>query len=231
MSGCAPARQRTSTGLRAAVLDVDGTVATCPYDFEAMRAAVRRVALAWHVDTASLGVRGIIEQIAAAAARVGAEGSRLREAAERAVVQLELEGARQARLLPGAAEALAAIGRAGLAVGLITRNCRAASELVLRDLSGFDSLLTRDDVPRAKPHPDHVLRSLASLGVEPHEAAVVGDHTYDMEAGRGAGARLCVGVLTGGTSMEALTRAGAHLVLGSLADLPAWLAAPDRRLR
>ncbi len=209
--------------IRAAILDVDGTVATCPYDFEAMRAAVREVAARWQLATGSLHMRGVIEQIAHAAMLLGEDGPAFRAEADAAVWAIEVEAAKGAKLLPGAAEALAELRENGVALGLITRNCRAAAELVLRDVKGDHVLLTRDDVPAVKPDPDHVLRTLARLGRSPSETVVVGDHDYDMEAGRAAGVRLCVGVRTGNRSDQQLRGAGADAVIDSLAELPRWL--------
>lgn len=205
------------------VLDVDGTVATCPIDFSAMREQVARIASRHGFDVASLGVRGVIEQIDQAAALLGANGQSFREEAEGAVEAIELAAAGDARLLPGAAEALAELRRSGLAVALITRNCRGAAAVVLRDLGEYDALLTRDDVPRIKPDPDHVHRSLAALGRSPDRAAMVGDHDFDMQAGRAAGVQLCVGVRTGSGQDAGLLAAGADVVIDSLADLPRLL--------
>jgi len=209
--------------IEAVILDVDGTVATCPYDFDAMRAAVRRVAVQRGVEAAALDIPGVIEQIDAVASRLGDDGPAFRAEAEAAVVALEVGAARQARLLPSAEEALSRLRQSRIGVALITRNCRAASEIVLRGLSAYDVLLTRDDVPRAKPDPDHVYRSLAALRRTVDRAAMVGDHAYDMEAGRAAGVRLSVGVRTGSSSDDALLSAGADDVIDSIADLPAWL--------
>jgi phosphoglycolate phosphatase len=198
-------------------------VATCPIDFGAMRAAVNRIAVRWGLDLTRLPVRGVVEQIEQAAATLTEGGERFREEAHRAVVEIELEAAPAARLLPGAAEALAALRQEGLAVALITRNCRAAAEAVLRDLTDYDVLLARDDVPHLKPDPDHVHRSLAAVHCTAQSAAMVGDHDFDMQAGRAAGVQVCIGVRTGSSSDSSLLAAGADLVLDSLADLPEWL--------
>ena len=212
--------------ITAAVLDVDGTVATCPYDFDAMRAAVARVAARHSIDATSLGVRGIIEQIDLVADRLGDDAETFREEADAAVKAIEVTAARGASLLPGAQETLAELQRSGLAVALITRNCREAAEIVLRDCNGCHSvLLTRDDVPLAKPHPDHVFRAIAALGRVPNQTVVVGDHDYDMQAGRAAGVRLSVAVRTGNRPDEALRAAGADDIIDTLADLPGWLRA------
>ena len=207
----------------AAVLDVDGTVATCPYEFDAMRAAIAEIAARWRVDARELGVRGVIEQIARIAALLGEEGAAFRREAERAVTAIEVEAAGNASILPGAAEALAELRRSGVAVALITRNCRAAADIVLRGFEDYSALLTRDDVPLAKPDRDHVIRALAAVAAAPERAVVVGDHGYDMHAGRAAGVLLCVGVRTGASSDESLLEAGADAVIDSIADLPRWL--------
>lgn len=214
--------------IEAVILDVDGTVATCPYDFEAMRAAVRRLAAARGVDTTALGIGGIIEQIDAVASRLPDDAGRFREEAEAAVIEMEVASARTAELLPGAAETLAQLRRDGLAIALITRNCRAASELVLDGFDDHDVLLTRDDVPHLKPHPDHIHRALAAVGRSPDCAVVVGDHIFDMQAGVAAGVRLCVGVRTGSSSEADLLKAGADDVIDTLADLPQWLCRRER---
>jgi phosphoglycolate phosphatase len=206
-----------------AVLDVDGTVATCPYDFDAMRAAVASIGARHAVDTRALGVRGIIEQIERASSALGDGGAQFREEAEAAVTAIETEAARGSVLVPGAVQALAQLRRRGVAVALITRNCRAATDLVLSEFGEYDVLLTRDDVPRSKPDPDHVLRALAALDRTPGGGVLAGDHAYDIQAGRAAGMRYCVGVRTGTGSDESLLEAGADSVLESVADLPSWL--------
>ena len=207
-----------------AILDVDGTVATCPYDFDAMRASIARIAADWGVDAGALGVRGVIEQINETVGLLGRHGRRFRQQAESAVVALEVADARNAAVLPGAADALARLRRSGVAVALITRNSRAAIDIVLKGFGEYDALLTRDDVPRVKPDPDHVRRTLAALNCSSDHAVLVGDHPYDMQAGRAAAVRLCLGVRTGNSSDSALLEAGADDLLDSVADLPEWLS-------
>jgi phosphoglycolate phosphatase len=215
----------------AAVFDVDGTVVTCPYDFDAMRAAVADIAARWEIEAPSLGPRGVIEQIAHIADQLADDGLAFREQAEAAVTAIEVAAARGATLLPGAAEALADLRAGGVAIALITRNSRAAADIVLAALDGFDVLLTRNDVPLAKPDPDHVLRALAALKRLPGTAVVVGDHDFDMQAGRAADVHACIGVRTGTSSDDRLRAAGADAILDTIADLPAWLREQGARLR
>ncbi|WP_199431342.1 HAD family hydrolase [Qaidamihabitans albus] len=60
-----------------------------------------------------------------------------------------------------------------------------------------------------------------------HTIVYVGDHIGDMHGARAAGA-MAVGVLTGPCTRRELLAAGAHVVLGSLAEFPAWLAGVRR---
>ena len=53
----------------------------------------------------------------------------------------------------------------------------------------FDVLVTLEDTTRHKPFPDPVLLACERLGIAPHEAVYVGDATWDIEAGKAAGAR------------------------------------------
>jgi len=211
--------------INAAVFDVDGTVATCPYDFDAMRAAVAEIAACWQVDAAALGIRGVIERIDAIGERLGEHGADFRQQAEAAVTAIEVAAAEGASIFPGAADALSTLRSRGVAIALITRNSRTAADIVLAGLEGYDVLLTRNDVPLAKPHPDHVLRALAAVRCPPEMAVMVGDHDFDMQAGRAACVHVCVGLRSGTSTDERLVAAGADAILDSIADLPAWLAA------
>jgi len=209
--------------IRVVILDVDGTVVTCPIDFGAMRRAVEQTANRWSFDVKQLEVRGIIEQIRLTADALEERGSAFQQEAESAVIQIEVDAAKAAYLLPGAADALARLRADGYAIALITRNCRAASQVALRGLRDYDILLSRDDVPRPKPDPDHVHRTLSALGFTADQAVMVGDHGFDMQAGRAAGVRLCIGVRSGNSTDASLIEAGADVVLDSLADVPDWL--------
>lgn len=66
-----------------------------------------------------------------------------------------------------------------------------------------DVVVGLDGCGERKPSPTPVLTALRALGVPPWEAVMVGDTATDLQAGRAAGCRLSVGVLTGlGTADE-----------------------------
>jgi phosphoglycolate phosphatase len=116
-------------------------------------------------------------------------------------------------LLPGAAEALAAVRDAGERAVVITAKHPVSVEPSLAAVA-----LQPDEV-FAHVHGPEKAAVLARLGA----AAYVGDTPADMVAGVGGGA-MAVGVPTGSFGPAELTEAGASVVLGSLTEFPAWYA-------
>ena len=70
----------------------------------------------------------------------------------------------------------------------------------------------------AKPGPGMALAFCRETGLAPHEIAVVGDNSHDMEMGRSAGAGLRIAVLTG-TGARDLLAPISDMCLDSVADL------------
>ena len=79
-------------------------------------------------------------------------------------------------------------------------------------------VLGAEDVTRAKPHPEPVLKTLEDYGCKAEDALVVGDTWYDIEMGRRAGVRTC-GVTYGNGSREELIGAGADFLVDDFGEL------------
>lgn len=75
----------------------------------------------------------------------------------------------------------------------------------------------RDGLP-SKPAPDVFLRGAADLGVAPSRAVAVEDAISGVESAAAGGFALVIGV-DRGVGADALRAAGAHVVVGDLADL------------
>jgi histidinol-phosphate phosphatase family protein len=133
--------------------------------------------------------------------------------------------------VPGAAAAVRAARRHGLAVGMITNqsgiargllslaDAEAVNARVARLLGSFDTVRLcphgeDEGCGCRKPAPGMVLAAAADLGVAPHECVVVGDIGADVAAARAAGAR---GVLVPTPRTRAAERAGVR-VAGDLAE-------------
>jgi HAD superfamily hydrolase (TIGR01549 family) len=157
---------------RAVIFDMDGTL-TRPYlDF----AAIRR-----EIGLADDGVP-ILESLE----RMAPEA---RAAAELILHRHEAGVAGACELWEDAADVVQALQERGLLLGLLTRNSRASTALVLgRHALEFDCVHTREDGP-VKPAPDAVLGMCRRWSVEPSHVWVVGDYLFDIQAGRAAGTR------------------------------------------
>jgi phosphoglycolate phosphatase len=116
-------------------------------------------------------------------------------------------------LLPGAAEALAAVRRAGERTLIVTAKHQVSVQPSLAAVG-----LEADEV-FTHVHGPEKAAVLARLGA----AAYVGDTPSDMVAARSARA-VAVGVPTGSFGARVLRESGAEVVLGSLHEFPSWYA-------
>lgn len=82
----------------------------------------------------------------------------------------------------------------------------------------FDCIATSVTAPRTKPHPAPIIWAADEMNVYPEECLMVGDTTFDIIAGRRAGAQT-VGVLSGFGEQQELEDSGADAILPSVASL------------
>lgn len=138
----------------------------------------------------------------------------------------ELAAYPKARTFPGVGDMLSELSSHGFKLAVQSRACRA---YVLRSLErmdfAFDAVASRDDVKRPKPHAEGVRMLLDRLRCDARSSFVVGDHPFDIEAGRRAGT-VCIGVLTGAATEEKLVEAGADAVFSSAdVQMAGWIRA------
>lgn len=111
-----------------------------------------------------------------------------KQQATQILIEIEVNATSTSKAFPSANETLKLLRNKGIKVGIVTRNCRPAV-LKSSEMAGFeyDLLLTRDDVEKVKPDPQHLLDALDILGSDPQKAIMVGDHPMDILAGKRAG--------------------------------------------
>ena len=98
------------------------------------------------------------------------------------VLQHELDDARTSKWMPGAKEFVQAAAEEGLPLAIVTRNCKAATELkVKQNAIPIECIITREDAP-AKPDPTALLMIAAQWQTAPSELAYIGDYIYDIQA-------------------------------------------------
>ncbi len=185
--------------LRAVLFDLDGTLIETHIDFPAMTRAMGELAAAHGVPnhiTEGKDILGLVESAAQDVQTRGGDGVALRRTAFAVLQDMEIAGCSQPTLLPGTHALMTALIARGIKIGVVTRNCRAVSVgLLARFALPHHLLLTRDDVPLTKPNPEHLWEALHLLGEKPEDAAMIGDHFMDIEAGVKAGCAATLGVL------------------------------------
>ena len=135
-------------------------------------------------------------------------------------------GAAKCVPLPGAVDALGLLHASGLRLGVATNDSTNGAEKTVASLGVaqlFDAVYGYDAVANPKPAADTIVAFSDLTGLKPSEIAMVGDNRHDLEMARAGGAGLAVGVLSGTGKREALAPL-ADIILGSITELPAFLA-------
>jgi HAD superfamily hydrolase (TIGR01509 family) len=137
----------------------------------------------------------------------------------RELVHAELDGT-GVEPMPGARELLAALGEAGVPVGLATNSGREFATRALRRaglLERFAAVVSAEDVEHPKPAPDVYLAAAAALGADPAACVALEDSETGVAAARAAG-MLVIGV----PSFPGIDLAAAQLVVPALTDPRVW---------
>jgi phosphonatase-like hydrolase len=112
----------------------------------------------------------------------------------------------------------------GIRVALNTGFERDITDLLLGALAWdrgmVDAIVAGDDVRRGRPAPDLIHRAMALTSItEPSEVMNVGDTVLDLQAGRQAGVRWNVGVLSGAHMRDQLQQETPTHLIPSIAEL------------
>lgn len=205
------------------LFDLDGTLVDSVYQHVlAWREALERSGIelaVWRIHrrigmSGGLLINALLREIGRRVTPM--EGERLAQFHEEAYARLRS----QVRVLPGTLDLLAVLSKVGVPWAIATsgRPASARPMLELLHLGSEVSVITRDEVDRAKPDPDLFLAAATRLGVSTTQSVVVGDSVWDLLAARRANA-LGVGLLSGGYGLDELQDAGAYRVYQDPADL------------
>lgn len=156
------------------------------------------------------------------------ERARVVEAYKDGYRGLRMSGALQEPLYDGIGELVARLDAAGWLLGVATgksdRGLNACLESHgIRQL--FVTLQTADRHP-SKPHPSMLETALAEAGVEPRDAVMIGDTSFDMEMAVAAGVR-AIGVSWGYHEADELMATGASGVADTIEQLEAMILGTD----
>jgi phosphonatase-like hydrolase len=128
------------------------------------------------------------------------------------------------RPVKGAAETFDWLRAQGIKIALTTGFDRLTTGLII-DVVGWkngvaDAIVCGDDVAHGRPAPDLIFRAMKDAGVaSAGQVMCVGDTVLDLQAGRNAGARYVVGVLSGAHNKAQLEKEPHTHLIASVAAL------------
>ena len=202
------------------LFDFDGTLVDISIDFAKMKHDVLSLGLKYGVlPQPELYVLEAIDDIFDKLSQNdGSTAESFKNQAVQILVDIEMEAVPASKAFPKADETLKQLRDKGIKVGIVTRNCRPVV-LKTSAKAGFvyDLLLTRDDVKKVKPDPQHLWDALNLLDSKPEKAIMVGDHPMDIIAGKRAGMKTAA-VLTVKTR-EDFDSAAPDLILNDVSGI------------
>ena len=190
-----------SAPIRAALIDLDGTLFDTIGDIaaaaNAMLADAGRAPLARESVAAYVG-KGAANFVARAFAEMP-EGLADATVVERwlpvFLAHYAQGNGRAARVYAGVVEGLRAMAELGLRLAVVTNKPRSLTLQLLDHFAvadRFDAVVAGGDTQKHKPDPEPLLHACKLLGVNAHEAVMIGDSINDVQAARAAGCRALV---------------------------------------
>jgi phosphoglycolate phosphatase len=212
------------------VFDLDGTLIDTAPD---LAAALNAVLIGERLPEVSLdevrhmvgrGARVLIER-AMAAHGVELTERRTEDLMQHFLVHYEANIAATSRPFDGVVTQVKALADKGHRIGICTNKPVALSHKLLSELgltSLFSVVLGADSRPYRKPDPRHLFDTIAELGGNPTDAAMVGDSETDSLTAQAAGIP-CI-LVTFGYTEKPVTELGATAIIDHYRDLPDALA-------
>jgi phosphoglycolate phosphatase len=220
--------------LRAAIVDLDGTLVDTLGDFTAalniMLRALDRPELPAQVVAGFIG-KGSEHLIRMALAHVKAPADCYERAWEHYQHAYRGLNGRWSAVYPGVVEGLAALRQAGLRLACLTNKPGefARDLLAAKGLAGsFELVFGGDAFERKKPDPLPLLKTCEALGTEPSATLMIGDSRNDAAAARAAGCPVVL-VTYGYNHGEPVREVDADAWIDSLGAIGPVLRAPGKR--
>jgi phosphoglycolate phosphatase-like HAD superfamily hydrolase len=215
--------------IRAVIFDLDGTLTAFNLDIKACRTKVIKHLTKQGLPRSLFSMNeSAFDMLVKVKKHLRIEGAekreflRFRKKVFSIVEGFELEAARTTEMFGCIPETLQKLRGMELKLALCTISGEKATSYILKRFrleDFFDAVITREAVLEVKPHPSHLKATLDDLRVRSQEAVVVGDSVRDVECARKLNV-LAVGVATGISSIEELSRSGAHYLASSANDIP-----------
>jgi HAD superfamily hydrolase (TIGR01549 family) len=218
--------------IKAVIFDLDGTIIAFNLDIKACRTEVIKQltnrGLPRYLFSLKESAFDMLVKVKKYLRSEGMEGQQFdefRKTIFSIVEKFELEASKTTEMFTGIRETLQTLRDMKLKIALCTISGEKATSFILKRFhleQFFDALITRESVRGVKPHPAHLEAVLDALKVNSKQVILVGDSVKDMECAKKLDV-LAVGVATGISSIEELSRSGAYYLASSASDIPTLL--------
>ncbi|SMB92565.1 pyrophosphatase PpaX [Desulfonispora thiosulfatigenes DSM 11270] len=124
-------------------------------------------------------------------------------------------------IFPGVKQGLHELKDQGYLLGVVTSKINTVAQrgLDLFDISPyFDTFIGANDTTKHKPNPDPIFKALDNLNLNPEEALMVGDTSFDILCGKNAGVKTAV-MKYSEHPLDKLSQYNPDLFLDSILDL------------
>lgn len=186
-------------GIRAAIIDLDGTMLDTAPDFlvavNAMRTELQATPVGIEVITRFVGkgTENLVRSILGLDFTPEQAAARYEQALDAYMRAYSAINGRHATVYPGVAEGLRHMQEQGLRLACVT-NKPVGFALPLLETAGlldaFEVVYGGDSLPRKKPDPMPLLQVCADFSLAPQRVVAIGDSSNDAQAARAAGCRV-----------------------------------------
>ena len=119
---------------------------------------------------------------------------------------------------PSAVKTIKELEKMNLKIGIVTTKSReTATEALIESKIPYKILVTSSDVKKIKPNAEPIIKACEELKVKPEEAVFIGDHIFDIQAAKNAGA-VAIGIDTGASSREELEKQNPDFLIHDLKE-------------
>ena len=176
--------------MRALLIDMDGTlVETESRWWQAEIKVMESHGSTWDIEDQNQAIGGPLQAVADyMAAKAKTDGKQIHKEIVEAMLKTFSE--KPCELIPGWFEILTEAKSTGLKIALVTASNRILAEALIETSKldhYFDAVITSDDLPRTKPHPDPYLHAAEIFQFDPLECLVFEDSNTGITSSLAAG--------------------------------------------
>lgn len=221
-----------TTPIRAAIIDLDGTMVDTAGDFHAaINAMLEALGVTGDMSAEEIvsyvgkGSENLVRRVLDARLPPAQANSRFAEALDayqRAYIAIN---GQYVKVYDGVREGLTALRDMGIALACVTNKPHDFTQPLLAQLgldTYFDIVYPGDAFPYRKPDPYPMLRVAEAFGVTPAEVVAIGDSENDARAARAAGMRV-LAVPYGYNHGQPIQHAGADAIVDTLFAAAEWI--------